>query len=511
MLYLNNVDRKKISVIFSLLLLKGGIFMRKRIFLILFIFSFVIFLSNCTKSEKKLSVEEVNNLISKINNSPLGLKLEVDSKNIITKLEKKTAESKDRYLVTLVQPSVIFDTSVYKSMDPNLKPTKIAIGMKELNLVYGPSEEYLSIASIKGLSFDWNPIKMFKQPVKAGKIKSKIKIKVSAENIELKDYDYSCLLRKDPKDFIGIISDLINDNPLSESIGNNIKFEMEFPVKEKEKGVFVCEIGEAEGMSKVKSDFFAIFLKKKETKLNLSKLLSEGSSIFEVKMELSDVFFKAKEEDKDIFKGKIENSSFSYYLRPDNTKSFFEYGNSFFIENVSVSVPESREIELVTKIERLQMAFSMEHLTSGFVQSYLDLIEASMSKKYSDKKRTLAAQGMKIGGEFMKSKPIIKISFPKFIHYFGELNADAEFQFSTIGPPHGKAIVRIFKIDEVIKRIKSEKLLSSKIIQGILKIFKDTFVKDKEHDGVLTFEIKKEEPGVFYLNNKPLNLNKQNK
>jgi hypothetical protein len=503
---------KKISVIFSLLLLKGGIFMRKRIFLILFIFSFVIFLSNCTKSEKKLSVEDVNNLISKINNSPLGLKLEVDSKNIITKLEKKSEKGKDRYLVTLVQPSVIFDTSVYKSMDPNLKPTKIAIGMKELNLVYGHSEEYLSIASIKGLSFDWNPIKMLKQPVKARKIKSKIK--VSAENIELKDYDYSCLLRKDPKDFIGIISDLINDNPLSESICNNIKFEMEFLDKDKKKRVFVCEIGEAEGMSKVKSDFFAIFLKKKETKLNLLKLLSEGSPIFEVKMKLSDVFFEAKEEDKDIFKGKIENSSFSYYLRPDNTKSFFEYGNSFSIKNVNVSVPENKEIELATKIEGLQMAFSMEHLTPEFVQSYLDLIEASISKKYSgekDKQRTLAAQGMKIGGEFIKSKPIIKIFFPEFIHYFGELNANAEFQFSTIGPPQGKAIVRIFKIDEVIKRIKSEKLFSSKIIQGILKIFKDTFVKDKEHDGVLTFEIKKEEPRVFYLNDKPLNLNKQNR
>ncbi len=486
--------------------------MRKKLFLILFIFSFVIFLSNCTKSEKKLNVEEVNILISKINNSPFGLKLKAEPENIITKLEKKRAEGKDRYLVTLVQPSVIFDTSVYKSMDTNLKPTKIAIGMKELNLIYGPSEEYLSIVSIKGLLFDWKPIKMLKQPVKVRKIRSKIKIKVSVENIELKDYDYSCLLRKESKDFIGIISDLINDNPLSESIGNNIKFEMEFLDKDKKKGVFACEIGEAEGMSKVKSDFFAIFLKKKEAKLNLSKLLSEGSSIFEVKMKLSDVFFKAKEEDKDIFKGKIENSSFSYYLRPDNTKSFFEYGNSFSIKNVNVSVPENKGIELATKIEGLQMAFSMEHLTPEFVQSYLDLIKTVMSKKYSvekEKQKAVAAQGMKIGGEFMKSKPIIKISFPKFIHYFGELNANAEFQFSTIGPPQGKAIVRIFKIDEVIERIKSEKLLSSKIIQGILKIFKDAFIKDKEDDGVLTFEIKKEEPGVFYLNNKPLNRKNQ--
>ena len=486
--------------------------MRKKLFLILFIFSFVIFLSNCTKSEKKLSVEEVNDLIGRINSSHFGLKLKAEPENIITKLEKKKVEGKDRYLVTLVQPSVVFDTSVYKSMNPNLKPFKIPIGMKELNLVYGPSEEYLSIVSIKDLSFDWDPFKMLKQPVKAKKIKSKIT--VSVESIELKDYDYSCLLKDEPKDFIGIISALINANPSSESIANNIRFKMEFPDKDKKRGVFVCEIGEAEGMSRVKSDFFAIFLKKEEAKLNLSNLLSEGSSIFEVKMNLSDVFFKAKEEDKNIFKAKVENSSFSYYLRPDNTKSFFEYGNSFSIKKVNVSVPEKKEIELATKIEGLQMAFSMEHLTPEFIQSYLDLIKIAMPKKYSvekEKQKAVAAQGMKIGGEFVKSKPIIKISFPKFIHYFGELNANAEFQFSTIGPPQGKAIVRIFKIDEVIKRIKSEKLLSSKITQGILKIFKDTFVKDKEHDGVLTFEIKKEEPGVFYLNNKPINRNKQNR
>jgi len=260
------------------------------------------------------------------------LKLKAEPENIITKLEKKRAEGKDRYLITLVQPSVVFDTSVYKSMNPNLKPTKIAIGMKELNLVYGPSEEYLSIVSIKGLSFDWNPIKMLKQPVKARKIKSKIKIKVSVENIELKNYDYSCLLRKGHKDYIGIISDLINDNPSSESIANNIKFKMEFLDKDKKGGVFVCEIGKAEGLSRVKSDFFAIFLKKKESKLYLSKLLSEVSSIFEVKMKFTDILFKAKEEDKDIFKAKIKNSSFLYYLRPDHTKNFFEYGNSFSIK-----------------------------------------------------------------------------------------------------------------------------------------------------------------------------------
>jgi len=154
----------------------------------------------------------------------------------------------------------------------------------------------------------------------------------------------------------------------------------------------------------------------------------------------------------------------------------------------------------------------MEHLTPEFVQSYLDLIEISMSKKYSvekEKQRMIAAQGMKIGGEFVKSKPIIKISFPKFIHYFGALTANAKFQFSTIGPPQGKAIVRIFKIDKVVKKIRSEKLLSSKVIQGILKFFKDTFVKDKEHNGVLRFEIRKEEPGVFYLNNKPINRKNQ--
>lgn len=486
--------------------------MRKKLFLVLFIFSFVIFLSNCTKSEKKLSVKEVNNLIGRINSSHFGLKLKAEPENIITKLEKKRAEGKDRYLITLVQPSVVFDTSVYKSMNPNLKPTKIAIGMKELNLVYGPSEEYLSIVSIKGLSFDWNPIKMLKQPVKARKIKSKIKIKVSVENIELKNYDYSCLLRKGHKDYIGIISDLINDNPSSESIANNIKFKMEFLDKDKKGGVFVCEIGKAEGLSRVKSDFFAIFLKKKESKLYLSKLLSEVSSIFEVKMKFTDIFFKAKEEDKDIFKAKIKNSSFLYYLRPDHTKNFFEYGNSFSIKNVNVSVPENKAIELATKIEGLKMLFSMEHLTPEFVQSYLDLIEISMSKKYSvekEKQRTIAAQGMKIGGEFVKSKPIIKISFPKFIHYFGALTANAKFQFSTIGPPQGKAIVRIFKIDKVVKKIRSEKLLSSKVIQGILKFFKDTFVKDKEHNGVLRFEIRKEEPGVFYLNNKPINRKNQ--
>jgi hypothetical protein len=207
--------------------------------------------------------------------------------------------------------------------------------------------------------------------------------------------------------------------------------------------------------------------------------------------------------------GTVDHMSFSYFLKPNETNSFFTYGFNWDMENMNVSVPNRKEIELAGNIQQWGMKFSLENLSAAFVESYLVLVKKSYEMSSSMDKEKLRQQqmtmGLTIASEFMKSKPAIKFSVSPFKHYFGELEAELNFQFRNLmAPPVGKAVVNIPKINEILTKIEEEESLPQKTREKLLKLAKKYIPVDENGNGILIFETRQDQPGIFFLNGKPI-------
>ncbi|MFC2156178.1 hypothetical protein ACFLRB_06805, partial [Acidobacteriota bacterium] len=93
----------------------------------------------------------------------------------------------------------------------------------------------------------------------------------------------------------------------------------------------------------------------------------------------------------------------------------------------------------------------------------------------------------------------IRFALTPLKHYFGTMEAEADFQIQGMPAPVGKATLRMHKMDEVLKNIKEELSLP----ETVMAWMRNMFVKDGD-DGVLTFEIKNESPVTLYLNGQPI-------
>ena len=237
--------------------------------------------------------------------------------------------------------------------------------------------------------------------------------------------------------------------------------------------------------------------------------MAKGKAIFDLRMSNSAVKLSIKENENELGSGTVDHMSFSYFLKPDETNSYFIYGFNWDMENMKVSVPGNKEIESAGNIQQLGMKFSLENLTAPFVESYFNLVKKNYEMSAVMDKEKLRQQqmamGLTIASEFMKSKPVIKFSISPFKHYFGELEAELNFQFlNLMAPPVGKAVVKILKINEVLDKIAGEKSLSQKTRDELLKLAKKYVSVDENGNGTLIFETRQDQPGIFFLNGEPI-------
>jgi hypothetical protein len=242
---------------------------------------------------------------------------------------------------------------------------------------------------------------------------------------------------------------------------------------------------------------------------DVSKILTQGKALFDLEMSSSLVTLSVKKNENVLGGGTVDKISFSYFLKPDETNSFFIFGFTWDMENLKLSVPNNKEIELAGNIHQWGMKFSLENLTAAFVNSYFDLVKKNYEMSAVMDKEKLRQQqmtmGLTIASEFMKSKPAIKFSISPFKHHFGELEAELNFQFlNLMAPPVGKGMVNIPKINEILAKIAEEKSLSQKTREGLLKLAKKYVVVDENGNGAITFETRQDQPGTFFLNGKPI-------
>ena len=257
------------------------------------------------------------------------------------------------------------------------------------------------------------------------------------------------------------------------------------------------------------SEVFISLYKKGRELPDVSKVLKQGKALLDLTMSSSSVKLSVKENENLLGSGTIDQTSFSYFFKPDDSNSFFIYGFTWDIENLKLSVPNNKEIQWAGNIEQMGMKFSLENLSAPFIKSYFDLVKKNNEMSAAADKEKLQQQqmimGLAIAGEFMKSKPVIKFSISPFKHHLGELQVEVNFQFlNLMAPPVGKAVVHIPKINEILAKITVEKSLSPKTRKGLLKLTKQYVPVDENGNGTVTFETRQDQPGTFFLNGKPI-------
>jgi hypothetical protein len=461
---------------------------------------------NCGKSQQTIETDMgiPAELVQTLNEVP-GLTIKSEPGNMIVEPSKK-----NHYFIALKDPTIVIDISKFNIGIPN-KDTKIPVKVKEIVYLYGPEEKYLGLVSVRELFLKWD-FPGFIQTAGDAKDKSGLlgmAIKLSIGKAVFKNYDISPLMAAKTKDIMELVGEILGRNQSSEAAAEHITYELGFLSKEKKKISILLDIEKMESHQDALSDIFISLYKKGRELPGVSKVLSQGKALFDLKMSSSLVKLSVKENENAVGSGTVDKISFSNFFKPDETNSFFIYGFTWDMENMNVSVPNNKEIELAGNIHQWGMKFSLENLTASFVKSYLDLVKKNYEMSTVMDKEKLRQQqmamGLTIASEFMKSKPAIKFSISPFNHYFGELEAELNFQFlNLMAPPVGKAVVNIHEINQILSKISKEKSLSQKTREGLLKLAKKYVMVDENGNGAITVETRQDQPGTFFLNGKPI-------
>ena len=98
---------------------------------------------------------------------------------------------------------------------------------------------------------------------------------------------------------------------------------------------------------------------------------------------------------------------------------------------------------------------------------------------------------------------MISLSLSPLEHKLGRIEAEGKFKFIRMGPPVGKATVKIFNVEEIEQKLIAEQLFPAEAIDAAMAKIQEVFEIDQNGDGILIFEIKEEDQANFYLNGKP--------
>lgn len=466
----------------------------------------LLLIPNCGKPREtvKTDMEIAAELVQTLNEVP-GLTIKSEPANMIVEPSEK-----NRYLITLKDPAIGFDISKFNIGVP-VKDTKIPVKLKEVVFKYDPGEKYLELVSVRDLFLEWD-LSGFVNTAVQTKDKQELQdmvIKISMGKTAFKNHDISPLLDSKTKDLMELVGELLEKNQSSESVVEHITYELGFLSKEQKKISILLDSEKMESRQKALSDIFISLYKKGRELPDVSKVLKQGKALFDLEMHSSLVKLSVKENENVVGSGTVDKISFSYFLKPDETNSFFSYGFNWDMKNLKVIVPGNKEIELAGNIHQWGMKFSLENLTASFVKSYFNLAKKSYEMSTTMDKEKFRQQqmmmGLTIASEFMKSKPAIKCSISPFKHHLGELEAKLNFQFlNLMAPPVGKAVVNIPEINEILTKITGEKSLSQKTREGLLNLIKKYVQVDENGNGAVTFETRQDQPGTFFINGKPI-------
>ncbi len=450
-------------------------------------------------------------LVEAINNSPLGIKIDP------AKISASVKKSGERYTIIYKNTPFILDISGYKNffggMDLQAKP--VTVHVDEITFLYDPGAKYLEIASFKGLNFEIDSLsKMtdFKHkpatPTSIG-----MKISLSIGNSEMKNYILSPILTYEGKDLIELLGMM---NTASE-VQNGITEKIHFIMNTEEKGInFSLDftVDKMEYEQRANSNLFLNLYKKDAPIPDVNEALNKGNSLFDIGLHLTGLNILAGNNKSVPNHFTLQEISLNYFMKPNDSKTQFNFGSDCKLKKLRFTVPEIKLIGVIFDIDELTSSFSLENLSSDFIKSYFELVRNAreLNKPGLDEKTrqqqemTMAMSAMKMGGEFTRSKPAIKLSINPMKHHFGEISIESNVQFVNLWPPVGITTFKIPKIENVLNNLKEANVMAPQTFSMLEKFVQKLFIKDKNGDASLISEIREDQPGKNFLNGKVVDL-----
>jgi len=471
--------------------------MKKRICLVLSLVFFIGLISFCGKKAPEMGKDDVQALLENIAQSPMELEIKAESSDI----DIEPGEKKSQYQIILMNPEVIFSTAVYKHLNMQVPEFDIPIKMGKMVMIYEPLEKNLHIKSSEKLGYNLllsEIMSAFKsRQTEEGKEAPDMRIHYYLERIDLEGYDISALLDAQDKSFEEVLTEFVaSNNEMKVKAGG---FKVDVSDQKGNIKTIEASLESMESFFQSEAGLVAAFLQKQDSVDILSDLLEKKEPLIAIKIEAAGMDFLV-ETSKQNIKAGLERAGFSYSLKPSHEGDYLDFRSEWNMGSLETEgIPEKTSI--FTKLNEVNVKFSIENLSPEFISAYFDLVKTSQSAGTAEQaavQQEIAMKGLALVSLLVESKPVIKISLSPLDHYFGVIQAQGEFQFIQMGPPVGKAEAKIMDMEQMEQNI--TQTFPPDRAQAVINWIKQMFQADDAGQGKMTFEIKRDDPSHFYLN-----------
>lgn len=464
----------------------------------------------CGKSDKGADIKVPDNaggdLIKALNNTPLGIVLNVAPENIKLKPEGK------RFLVTFVNPDFSLDLSKYndflKGSGMSFKDEKLPVKMKEWVFRYGPEEKYLSMVSCSGLSADIDFLKYLNFPKGQKEIgpNDSMRLKFALGHLLFKkEIDVGVLLEPG-KPFDQLMLALMEKSTTNESELENLKYEVTADVKGKA-FAFIVEADKITGRQQSSKLYLSQILKAEYKVEEFDNLLKSGEPLLDLYAKASGLKMTVIEKDKVMGSGKLDSATFSYFVKPNEEKTAFRFGFNFDMNGMVLSSDKLPMLALFGDLKEFKMDFMLSPISAKVLAGYMKFNRNQKGLQSAKPEERAKIMGEFFGTlqEFMAGKPSMDFSIAPLKHALGEIGLTGKLHVVGMGAPEGKAELTIKDFNGMLERLKSGKLIPAEKADGIIALLKGFLTPDENGDVKASIEIK-DNGKSLYINGKKLAL-----
>lgn len=473
--------------------------MKQKLLLFLLATSLVLFTLSCKSGDGAKGSAEAKELLKALNKSQLGVTIKVDEDNMVTEA------SGDRYLITFKDPQYEISAAAYKGtpLHGKMKGMDFDLKMAEMTYLYGPKEKYLEFVGMKGFSVDIDfaaPQQEKIQPVN-------MKINISADGIQYKNYIVSTLLEAKARNFVELLADYLKDSPKYQTEITSGRYDIGVMAGKDSYVTFQMSAARLLVKQNAMSDAF-LFIYRKGPVPDFKDLVKKGKPIFDFHVALEDLTVSVKKDLQEMGGLSLGSYSLTCGLHPDSDNSVLNFVLKDSMKGFQVRVPSKREIEPFLDIPQVDSEFSLNRLNPDCLTSMIRLIKMGMEfdnqeiKKREDLDK-IKMDAMQMGEKFLETKPEITFKLAPFKHHFGELSMEAQCVFNNSIIPEIRGEIKLKDLEVTLDMLKKEKLIPAEVVEKMAQGIRQTFVKNDAGEPVMTIEFKP--PRTLLINGKPVN------
>jgi hypothetical protein len=460
---------------------KKEIKMKQNIFFKLFTLGLVVLFLlnvNCAESTKQLDKKVIEQLSEYLNSRMHGSQCKIDPETTIVK-----PIGNNRYHITLKNSVFITDLTesvnlIYKYLSTSDGPySEMDRGrMEEVSLIYGPEGNYLKMLCIKGLKVevDLSQAKRINNSSVFGGFEPN-KISISLGKLS---YHY-------PGGY---------DSGSSETM-EHLKIQLSGLTATKDKISVLLDIEKIGKIDTGKEDdtLSSYLMDPNADPPNLQIALDTGTAINDLNIQLGKVNISIKKNGSKLCDGTIENAAYLQFMKPDETGQSFKFGLGIQLENLKLSIPANKKLQLLTQVKKFCYEYSIDNLSPGATLAFLDLVRNSFSLRNQadstgmNEYMTLVT---KLIFQIMNAKTHMEFKIKPFKHYFGEMEATADIRlYNLMGGPIVHIKVTLFKVADILSKLKEADIFSVNTLKTISEILAKNTVKQENGDASFVREM----------------------